>query len=122
MVTGAVTDPAAQATIFGWTIVGPVRAKGACIQPIPTHFTRSQTAEDDSSTLTSKTLDAGEPEGAVDSFSPVEEQAQASSADNTSHCSSSCRSQETLPCKDDVQDYQDLEPVEFFPLSELTPD
>ena len=35
MITGPVADPAAQETIFGWAIVGPVRSKGKRVHPVP---------------------------------------------------------------------------------------
>ena len=121
MVTGALTDPAAQPTIFGWAIVGPVTAKGTCSQQVPTHFMQSQTVEDDSTNLPSKMLKEEELEQAALSSSPVEEQVQTSSADDTS-CSSSCQSQETCPSMDDVQDHQDLRTGKVIPASQLTLD
>ena len=54
IVTGAVTDPAAQGTIFGWAIVGPVKSKGYSIRPIPAHVAQVQTPEQDLSKLLEK--------------------------------------------------------------------
>ena len=102
MITGAVTDPAAQETIFSWAIVGPVRSKGTYIQPVPTHFAQVQTPDEDLSTLLSKFWEVEEPEHEAEQLSPVEEQVQEHYASTTSYCSSSCRYQVTLPRKTDV--------------------
>ena len=102
MITGAVTDPAAQETIFGWAIVGPVRSKGAYIQPVPTHFAQVQTPEENLDTLLSRFWEAEEPGGANKPLSHVEEQVQSHYANTVSYSSSPPRYQVTLPWRDDV--------------------
>ena len=102
LVTGPVKTPAAQRTIFGWAIVGPVSYKAGPSAPIPTHFSLGQAAEDDLSTLLSQFWESEEPERAPEALSPVEEQVQAHYSDTVSYSPSSCRYQVSLPRRDDV--------------------
>ena len=102
MITGAVSDPAAQETIFGWAIVGPVKSKGAYIQPVPTHFAQVQSPEEDLSTTLSRFWEVEEPEQEAEPLSPVEQQVQEHYTLTTSYCSDSCRYRVTLPRRTDV--------------------
>ena len=102
MVTGSVSDPAAQETIFGWAIIGPVKSRGALITPIPTHFAQTQTPEVELDALLSSFWKAEEPEGATQSLSNVEEMVQEHYAATTQYCSSTCRYEVTLPKREDV--------------------
>ena len=102
LVTGPAKTPAAQGTIFGWAIVGPVSYTSGHSVPIPTHHTLGQTDEDDLSTLLSQFWEAEEPERAVAALSPVEEMVQAHYNDTVTYSPSSCMYQVTLPKRDDV--------------------
>ena len=102
MITGSVSDPAAQETIFGWAIVGPVKSKGSYIQPIPTHFAQVQSPVEDLSTLLSRFWEVEEPDCEAEPLSPVEEQVQEHYSLTTSYCSDSCRYKVTLPRRTDV--------------------
>ena len=102
MVTGAVADPAAQETIFGWAIVGPVRSKGSYAQPVPTCFAQVQTPDEDLNTLLSRFWIVEQQEEPIQSLSWVEEQVQTHYTNNVSYCSSPCRYQVALPWKEDV--------------------
>ena len=102
MITGAVTDPAAQETIFGWAIVGPVKSRGTYIQPVPAHVAQVQTPDEDLSDLLARFWEVEEPTREAEQLSSVEEQVQEHYATTTSYCSSSCRYKVTLPRKNDV--------------------
>ena len=47
IITGAASEPAAQETIFGWAIIGPVKSKGSYILPIPANSVQILSEEED---------------------------------------------------------------------------
>ena len=102
MITGPVKTPAAQRTIFGWAIVGPVSYKADSSVAIPTHFALGQTAEDNLDALLSQFWESEEPEQEPAALSVVEEQVQAHYSDTVTYDSSSCKYQVTLPRRNDV--------------------
>ena len=102
MVTGDVTDPAALETIFGWAIVGPVKSRGAYIQPVPAHVAQVQTPEEDLSDQLAKFWEVEEPSHGPEQFSSMEEQVQEHYATTTVSSSDSCRYTVTLPRKTEV--------------------
>ena len=102
LVTGPVKTPAAQRTIFGWAIVGPVSYKAGSSVPIPTHFALGQVAEDDLSTLLSQFWESEESEKAPEALTPVEEHVQSHYLDTVSYSPSACRYKVSLPRRNDV--------------------
>ena len=96
MITGPVKTPAAQRTIFGWAIVGPVSYKADSSVAIPTHFALGQTAEDNLDALLSQFWESEEPEQEPAALSVVEERVQAHYSDTVTYDSSSCRYQAWL--------------------------
>ena len=102
MITGAVTDPAAQETIFGWAIVGPVKSRGTYIQPVPAHVAQVQTPEEDQSGQLARFWEVEEPIHGPEQFSSVEEQVQEHYTSTTLYSSSSCRYTVTLPRKTEI--------------------
>ena len=102
MVTGAVADPAAQQTIFGWAIVGPVRSKGSYVHPVPTHAALVQAPSVDLDIMLSRFWVVENHEEAIQPLSVVEEQVQAQYTDTVRYCPSTCRYQVALPWKEDV--------------------
>ena len=103
IVTGAATDPAAQGTIFGWAIVGPVKSRGSSVQPIPAHHAQVQTPEERLDKQLSQFWDTEEPEEVEAPLSLVEDQVQAHYSNTVSYSPSTCRYQVTLPRKPDMQ-------------------
>lgn len=93
MITGPAKTPAAQRTIFGWAIVGPVSYNINPSVAIPTHFALGQTAEDKLDTLLSQFWEAEEPEQEPQSLSVVEEQVQAHYSETVVYDPPSCRYQ-----------------------------
>ena len=103
MATGSIHDAAAQQTIFGWAIVGPVRYLGNTLEWIPTYFAQCQPSEDDQLTeQLAMFWKTEEPEASTSSLSSVEEQVQAHYSATTTYSVSPCRYQLTLPRRDDV--------------------
>ena len=103
MATGGIHDPAAQQTIFGWAIVGPVRYLGNSKELIPTYFAQCQPSENDllDEHLT-RFWQMEEPETPTSTLSSVEEQVQSHYTSTTTYSVSPCRYQVTLPRRDDV--------------------
>ena len=62
IVTGAISEPAAQKTIFGWAIIGPVRAKVSSIQSIPTNSVQVLSSDEDLDSLLSNFWTSEEPD------------------------------------------------------------
>ena len=103
IVTGEVGDPAAQATIFGWAVVGPARYKHPSIEPVPAHHLQVQGPDDGLDKLVTRFWEAEEPEETEVPVSLVEEQVQTHYLNNVSYSSSSCRYKVTLPRKPDMK-------------------
>ena len=103
MVTGTVADPAAQATIFDWAIVGPVKSRGSAIRPIPAHHAQVQVPEDGLDMLLAQFWETEEPEEIEAPLSLVEDQVQNHYLNTVSYLPSTCRYQVTLPRKPDMK-------------------
>ena len=54
LITGSPSEPAAQETIFGWAIIGPVKSRGADVRPISANCAQVLTPDEILSTLMSK--------------------------------------------------------------------
>ena len=102
MITGPVADPAAQETIFGWAIVGPVRSKGSYVQPVPACFALVQTPDQSLAEQFHQYWLSEQPEAPPRSISWTEEQVQLHYSANVSYSESSCRYQVALPWKEEV--------------------
>ena len=149
MITGPVKTPAAQRTIFGWAIVGPVSYKADSSVAIPTHFALGQTAEDNLDALLSQFWESEEPEQEPAALSVVEEQVQAHYSDTVTYDSSLPRRNDVPPLGDSraqahsryitneksilrrgiwkpfqnvVQEYLDLGHAELIPSTDPTPE
>ena len=102
LITGTATEPAAQETIFGWAIIGPVRSWGKDIQPISANCAQVMSADENLNDLLAAFWKTEEPDSPSHSLSQQEEQVQTMYSDTISYCSSSCRYQVALPWKPDV--------------------
>ena len=103
MVTGDITDPGALETIFGWAIMGPVKASSEHCQSMPTHVCQIQCPEEEHlDDQMAKFWEVEEPDHAPEQFSSTEEQVQAHYTATTTYCPTSCRYTVTLPRKQDV--------------------
>ena len=104
MVTGDITDPGALETIFGWAIMGPVRASREHNQSIPTHVSQTQGPEEEETlnNQMAKFWEVEEPDHAPEQYSSTEEQVQAHYSATTTYCPNSCRYTVTLPRKTEI--------------------
>ena len=98
IVTGPVKTPAAQNTIFGWAIVGPVTYKSVAI---PTNFAQGHTVGK-LDELLSRFWETEEPHSSAEAFTPEEEQVQQHYTDAVAYSASTSRYKVTLPRRTDV--------------------
>ena len=100
-VTGPAKTPAAQNTIFGWTIVGPVTFKGDFSAVIPTNFAQGHTV-DKLDELLSHFWETEEPHSPAEALTPEEEQVQQHYTDTVKYSPSTSRYKVTLPRRTEV--------------------
>ena len=101
IITGPPKTPAAQNTIFGWAIVGPVTYKSSPSLAIPTNFAQGNSDQNltDFLPMFWKTE---EPESTSEALTPVEEHVQEHYVKNITYSSSNSRYKVTLPRRTDV--------------------
>ena len=101
IVTGPAKTPAAQNTIFGWAIVGPVTYKGNSSALIPTNFAQGHKVDklDD---LLSRFWETEESHSPAEAFTPEEEQVQQHYDNTVTYSISNSRYKVTLPRRTDV--------------------
>ena len=135
MVTGDITDPGALETIFGWAIMGPVKASREHTRSIPTHVSQTLCPEEEHlDNQMAKFWEVEEPDHTPEQFSSTEEQVQAHYNATTTYCSDSCRYTVTYllhnetsilrrkiwrPFQDVIQSYLDLGHAEPVPSTDL---
>ena len=101
IITGPAKTPAAQNTIFGWAIVGPVTYKTGSSVAIPTNFVQGH-SEDGLDGLLTRFWETEEPERASEALTPVEEHVQNHYLENMTYSPSTSRYKVTLPRRTDV--------------------
>ena len=103
VVTGGKNDPGALKTIFGWAIMGPVKASNDTVQSIPTHVSQIQcTEEEHLDDQMCKFWEVEEPDHPPEKFSSTEELVQAHYDATTTYCQETCRYTVTLPRKTNI--------------------
>ena len=81
LITGTATEPAAQETIFGWAIIGPVRSRGKEIQPISANCAQVLSADENLNDLLAAFWKTEELDAPIQSLSQQEEQVETLYAD-----------------------------------------
>ena len=104
MVTGEITDPGALETIFGWAIMGPVKASSdVATQSIPSHVSQIQSSEAEELNNRMATFwEVEEPDHPPEQLTSTEELVEAHYSATTTYCSINKRYTVTLPRKHNI--------------------
>ena len=102
LITGAAAEPAAQETIFGWAIIGPVKSKGSYILPIPANSIQILSEEDYLNATLNDFFTAGEVEPPSQPTSILEQQVEEMYSDTVVYNAITKRYRVALPWKLDA--------------------
>ena len=102
LITGDASEPAAQETIFGWAIIGPVRSRGSYVQPISANSAQVLSTDEDLNTTLHGFWKSEEVDTPPQSPSILEQQVEDMYSETVSYSSSLKRYQVALPWKLDV--------------------
>ena len=102
LITGSPSEPAAQATIFGWAIIGPVKSRGADVLPISANSAQVLNPDEHLDTLMISFWKSEEPEAPPQPLSQQEKQVERIYVDTVSYWPLESRYQVALPWKPDV--------------------
>ena len=102
MKTGAISEPSAVNTIFGWAIIGPVKSANHNCQQIATQCSSTNVTNEDLDNLLSLFWLSQEPERPQLLQTQVEIQVQAHYSQNVSYSPSRCRYTVSLPWRPDA--------------------
>ena len=104
MITGELTDPGALETIFGWAIMGPVKASSTvAIQPIPSHVSQINHSEAEQLNNRMATFwEVEEPDHPPEQLSSTEEIVEAHYSATTTYCPLNKCYTVTLPKKHNI--------------------
>ena len=102
MIYGSESTPSAQATIFGWAIVGPVRSKGRFAQSVSSCAALLQPSDQSLTDQFQKYWVSEQPEPPPKPISIIEELVQLHYAQHVSYSPTDCRYTVALPWKEDV--------------------
>ena len=102
LITGAASEPAAQETIFGWAIIGPVKSKGSYILPIPANSVQILSEEEGLDSTLNNFFTSGEVEPPPTPISLLEQQVEDMYLDTVVYNSINKRYTVSLPWKLDA--------------------
>ena len=103
MVKGDKHDPGALETLFGWAIMGLVKARGDTTNSIPTHVSQIQSPEEEHlDAQMARFWDSEQPDHPPEALSSTEELVQSHYKATTTYCPKTCRYTVTLPRKTNI--------------------
>ena len=102
IITGAALEPAAQETIFGWAIIGPVKSKGSYILPVPANTVQILSEEEDLNVTLKEFFTTEEVEPPPQPTSVIEQQVEDMYSDTVVYNASTKRYRVALPWRLDA--------------------